>query len=45
MSGEDPKIRETSDRFERRLREHGVPSDAARKEAIKQAQRADRRKR
>lgn len=43
MSGEDKSIREARDRFERRLREQGVSSSDARREAVKQAQQADRR--
>ena len=44
MSGEDPNIRRSRDKFEKRLRDHGVPSSVARREAIKQAQKADRKK-
>lgn len=45
MSGEDPKIRAARDRFEKRLVEHGVPQREARREAIQQAQQADKKKR
>ena len=45
MSGEDPRIRNARDRFEKRLVEHGVPQREARQEAIKQAQKADRKQR
>jgi hypothetical protein len=44
MSGEDRRIRDARDRFEKRLREQGVPSSEARREAVKQAVKADRRK-
>jgi hypothetical protein len=44
MSGEDQRIREARDRFEKRLRDQGVSSSDARREAVKQAQKADRRK-
>ena len=44
MSGEKQKIREARDKFERRLVEHGVPQREARQEAIKQAQKADRKR-
>ena len=44
MSGEDQRIREARDRFEKRLRDNGVSSSDARREAVKQAQQADRRK-
>lgn len=45
MSGEKREIREARDRFEKRLVEHGVPQREARQEAIKQAQKADRKQR
>lgn len=45
MSGEDPRIRNARDRFEKRLVEHGVPQRDARREAIKQAVQADKKKR
>jgi hypothetical protein len=42
MSGEKRDIREARDKFERRLVENGVPHREARREAVKQAQKADR---
>ena len=45
MSGEDPNIRATRDKFEKRLRDHGVPPQEALREAINQARKADRKKR
>jgi hypothetical protein len=42
VSGERREIRDARDKFERRLVENGVPQREARKEAIKQAQKADR---
>jgi hypothetical protein len=45
MSGEDKSIREARDRFEKRLRDQGVSSSDARRESVKQAQQADRKKR
>lgn len=45
MSGEDPKIRATRDKFEKRLRDYGVPADIARREATQQAVKADKKKR
>lgn len=44
MSGEDQRIREARDRFEKRLRDNGVSSSEARRKAVEQAQKADRRK-
>jgi len=45
VSGEKREIREARDKFEHRLVEHGVPQREARQEAIKQAQKADRKQR
>jgi len=45
VSGEKQKIREARDKFERRLVEHGVPQREARREAIQQARKADRKQR
>jgi len=42
VSGERREIRDARDKFERRLIENGVPQREARKEAVKQAQKADR---
>ncbi len=44
MSGEKREIREARDKFERRLVENGVPQSEARREAVKQAQQADRKR-
>ena len=44
MSGERREIRDARDKFERRLVENGVPQREARKEAVKQAIKADRKR-